>query len=97
MTGKAAERQAPSKPSFNNNYRLALADFADEIGFHARASSHFLDGSNRFRINDEHHADAHVKHVVHLFVGHAESLFGLTDQFRMIHQDNGTAYCKVEA
>jgi chemotaxis protein methyltransferase CheR len=33
----------------------------------------------------------------YLFVGHAESLFGLTDQFRMIHQDNGTAYCKVEA
>ena len=32
-----------------------------------------------------------------LFVGHAESLFGLTDQFRMIHQDNGTAYSKIEA
>jgi chemotaxis protein methyltransferase CheR len=33
----------------------------------------------------------------YLFVGHAESLFGLSDQFRMIHQNNGTAYCKVEA
>jgi chemotaxis protein methyltransferase CheR len=33
----------------------------------------------------------------YLFVGHAESLFGLTDQFRMIHQDNGTAYSKIEA
>jgi len=32
-----------------------------------------------------------------LFVGHAESLFGLTDQFRMIHQDNGTAYQRIEA
>ena len=32
-----------------------------------------------------------------LFVGHAESLFGLTDQFRMIHLNNGTAYCKIEA
>src|ERR1700680_6988 len=28
----------------------------------------------------------------YLFVGHAESLFGLSKQFRMIHQNNGTAY-----
>ena len=33
----------------------------------------------------------------YLFVGHAESLFGLTDQFHMIHQNNGTAYSRVEA
>ncbi len=33
----------------------------------------------------------------YLFVGHAESLFGLSDRFRMIHQNNGTAYQKVEA
>jgi chemotaxis protein methyltransferase CheR len=33
----------------------------------------------------------------YLFVGHAESLFGLTDRFRMIHQNNGTAYQKIEA
>src|SRR6266568_3382122 len=33
----------------------------------------------------------------YLFVGHAESLFGLTDQFQMIHQNNGTAYSKIEA
>jgi chemotaxis protein methyltransferase CheR len=32
-----------------------------------------------------------------LFVGHAESLFGLTDQFRMMHLNNGTAYSKIEA
>ncbi len=32
----------------------------------------------------------------HLFVGHAESLFGLTDRFRMIHQNNGTAYQRLE-
>ena len=31
-----------------------------------------------------------------LFVGHAESLFGLSDRFRMIHQNNGTAYQKIE-
>ncbi len=32
----------------------------------------------------------------YLFVGHAESLFGLTDQFQMIHENNGTAYKRVE-
>ena len=32
----------------------------------------------------------------YLFVGQSESLFGLTDQFRMIHQDNGTAYQRIE-
>lgn len=33
----------------------------------------------------------------YLFVGHAESLFGLSDKFRMIHQNNGTAYQRIEA
>ena len=32
-----------------------------------------------------------------LFVGHAESLFGLTDKFKMIHVNNGTAYQRIEA
>ncbi len=32
----------------------------------------------------------------YLFVGHAESLFGLTGQFQMIHQNNGTAYKRLE-
>jgi chemotaxis protein methyltransferase CheR len=32
----------------------------------------------------------------YLFVGHAESLFGLTDQFRMIHENNGTAYQRID-
>ncbi len=32
----------------------------------------------------------------YLFVGHAESLFGLSDKFRMIHQNNGTAYQRIE-
>jgi len=31
-----------------------------------------------------------------LFVGHAESLFGLTQKFRMIHENNGTAYKRLE-
>jgi len=32
----------------------------------------------------------------YLFVGHAESLFGLTDKFKMIHVNNGTAYQRIE-
>jgi chemotaxis protein methyltransferase CheR len=33
----------------------------------------------------------------YLFVGHAESLFGLTQKFRMVHENNGTAYQRIEA
>ena len=32
-----------------------------------------------------------------LFVGHAESLFGLTDKFSMIHKNSGTAYRRAGA
>jgi chemotaxis protein methyltransferase CheR len=32
----------------------------------------------------------------HLFVGHAESLLGLTDKFQMIHRNSGTAYQRIE-
>src|SRR5215471_1812142 len=32
----------------------------------------------------------------YLLVGHAESLLGLTDQFKMIHQNGGTIYQRVE-
>jgi chemotaxis protein methyltransferase CheR len=32
----------------------------------------------------------------YLFIGHAESLFGLSDRFRMIHDNNGTAYQRIE-
>jgi len=33
----------------------------------------------------------------YLFVGHAESLFGLSQKFRMVHENNGTAYQRIEA
>lgn len=32
----------------------------------------------------------------YLFVGHAESLLGLTDKFNMIYRDTGTAYQQIE-
>jgi len=31
-----------------------------------------------------------------LFVGHAESLLGITDRFSMVHRNSGTAYQKIE-
>ncbi len=33
----------------------------------------------------------------YLFVGHAESLLGITQKFQMVHKDSGTAYQRVEA
>jgi chemotaxis protein methyltransferase CheR len=32
----------------------------------------------------------------YLFVGHAESLAGLTDKFRAVHQDGATVYQRIE-
>jgi chemotaxis protein methyltransferase CheR len=32
----------------------------------------------------------------YLFVGHAESLLGLTDHFQMLHHNSGTAYQRLE-
>jgi chemotaxis protein methyltransferase CheR len=32
----------------------------------------------------------------YLFVGHAESLLGLTQKFQMVHKDSGTAYQRIE-
>ena len=32
----------------------------------------------------------------YLFVGHAESLLGLTEKFQMVHRNSGTAYQRVE-
>ncbi len=32
----------------------------------------------------------------YLFVGHAESLLGLTDKFTMLHRNSGTAYQRIE-
>jgi chemotaxis protein methyltransferase CheR len=32
----------------------------------------------------------------YLFVGHAESLFGLSNKFRMVHLNNATTYQRIE-
>jgi chemotaxis protein methyltransferase CheR len=33
----------------------------------------------------------------YILVGHAESLLSMSDRFRLVHQDSGTAYQKIEA
>jgi chemotaxis protein methyltransferase CheR len=33
----------------------------------------------------------------YLFLGHSESVLGLTEDLKFVHQDKGTAYRKVEA
>jgi chemotaxis protein methyltransferase CheR len=33
----------------------------------------------------------------YLFLGHTESLYGLSDKFRLVHKDGGTAYERIEA
>jgi chemotaxis methyl-accepting protein methylase len=33
----------------------------------------------------------------YIFVGHAESLLSMSDRFRLVHRDNGTAYQKIGA
>ena len=37
-----------------------------------------------------------LNNSAYLFVGHAESLLGLTKKFQMVHKDSGTAYQRVE-
>jgi chemotaxis protein methyltransferase CheR len=37
-----------------------------------------------------------LNHDGYLFVGHAESLLGLTERFQMVHRNSGTAYQRVE-
>jgi chemotaxis methyl-accepting protein methylase len=32
----------------------------------------------------------------YLFVGHAESLRGLSEKFQMVHHNSGTAYQRIE-
>ncbi len=32
----------------------------------------------------------------YLFIGHAETLYGISERFRMIHHQNGTAYQRIE-
>lgn len=33
----------------------------------------------------------------YIFIGHAESLLSMSDRFRLVHRDNGTAYQKIGA
>ncbi len=55
----------------------------------------YFDEAEQRRLIDKFHRC--LRPDGYLFVGHAESLFGLSDKFRMVHVNNGTAYQRIEA
>jgi chemotaxis protein methyltransferase CheR len=55
----------------------------------------YFDAAEQKRLIDKfHHC---LNPDGYLFVGHSESLFGLTTKFHMIHQNNATVYQRIEA
>jgi chemotaxis protein methyltransferase CheR len=54
----------------------------------------YFDEAEQKRLIDKFHRCLNPEG--YLFIGHAESLFGLSDQYRMIHENNGTAYQRLE-
>jgi hypothetical protein len=54
----------------------------------------YFDEAEQKRLIDKYHRC--LNDDGYLFVGHAESLFGLTTKFHMIHQNNATVYQKIE-
>ena len=54
----------------------------------------YFDEAEQKRLIDKFHHCLNPES--YLFVGHAESLFGLTKKFHMIHENNATAYQRIE-
>jgi len=54
----------------------------------------YFDEAEQRRLLDKFHRC--LKPGGYLFVGHAESLLGLTEKFNMIYRDTGTAYQQIE-
>ena len=54
----------------------------------------YFDEAEQKRLIDKFHRCLNPEG--YLFVGHAESLFGLTKRFHMIHQNNATVYQRIE-
>jgi chemotaxis protein methyltransferase CheR len=54
----------------------------------------YFDEAEQKRLIDKFHRCLNPEG--YLFVGHAESLFGLTTKFHMIHQNNATVYQRIE-
>jgi hypothetical protein len=60
--------------SVDSNHRFAFANLANEAGFYARARGSLAYGRDRFRVNDQHHANAHVEDAVHFLVTDAPAV-----------------------
>jgi len=54
----------------------------------------YFDEAEQKRLIDKFHRCLNL--AGHLFIGHAESLLGLTEKFTLVHRDSGTAYQKLE-
>jgi chemotaxis protein methyltransferase CheR len=54
----------------------------------------YFDGAEQSRLVEKFHRCLNPEG--YLFVGHAESLFGLTNKFHMIHENNATVYQRIE-
>src|SRR5881409_2354152 len=54
----------------------------------------YFDEAEQKRLIDKFHRC--LNPAGHLFIGHAESLLGLTEKFTLVHRDSGTAYQKLE-
>ena len=55
----------------------------------------FFDTASKKRVI--HQFDSSLHNHGYLFLGHAESLFGISDEFQLVHLASSTAYVKPEA
>ena len=78
-------------------FNLTTAPYPFKKPFHVifcRNVLIYFDAPTRRRVSE-----ALYKYTIpggYLFVGHAESLLGLTEKFHMVHKDSGTAYQRIE-
>lgn len=76
-----------------HNLKTEFQPLSSDVIF-CRSVMIYFDGDEQKRLIEKFHRC--LNPGGYLFVGQAESLFGLTDRFRMIHQNSGTAYQRLE-
>ena len=76
-----------------HNLKTEFLPRPSDVIFCRNVMMHF-DGAEQKRLIEKFHRC--LRPGGYLLVGPSESLFGLTDKFRMIHKNNGTAYQKID-
>jgi chemotaxis protein methyltransferase CheR len=96
---KVADKYAV-KPALKNlvqfdfhNLKTEYLPQHNDIIFCRNVMIYFDEAEQKRLIDKFHHC---LNPDGYLFVGHAESLFGLTTKFHMIHQNNATVYQRIE-